>query len=83
MYFIKEKLLKILQKVRNVGDESMGPGQDGVATSGSAVRLASVARHVTHCATLPAILAYVISTRPEVIKLFLCSTQLTRNFNSS
>ena len=33
--------------------ESMGPDRDGLATPGSAVRHASVARHVTDCATRP------------------------------
>ena len=31
----------------------MGPGQDRLGTPGSAVGLASVARHVTDCATWP------------------------------
>ena len=31
----------------------MGPGRDRTPTPGSAVRLASVARHVTDCATRP------------------------------
>ena len=33
--------------------ESMGPDRDRLATPGSAVRHASVARHVTDCATRP------------------------------
>ena len=33
--------------------ESMGPAGIELATPGSAVRLASVARHVTDCATRP------------------------------
>ena len=36
--------------------ESMGPDRDQLATPGSAVRHASVARHVTNCATRPGIL---------------------------
>ena len=36
-------------------DESMGPGWGQLATRGSAVRHASVARHITDCAMRPGI----------------------------
>ena len=39
----------------------MGPGRDQLATPGSTIRLASVTRHVTDCATQPGNLCFLLS----------------------